>query len=93
MKSHEALELMKELKEERKIWASAYGCDNLDNEHYELWLESIESKSDEIYQEFENGCGELRTDGIGVRDGTGYSCATIKCQNCQRIKHIWREFQ
>lgn len=90
MNSKEGLDRIKELIVEKKIWASAYGCDNLDIEHYDLWLKGIEAEADKIYQEFENGCGERRTDGIGIRDGTGYSCATRKCQTCQLIKHMWK---
>ena len=33
--------------------------------------------------EVEKGCGKLRTDGIGIRDGTGYTCATRLCPICQ----------
>ena len=32
------------------------------------------------------GCGERRTDGIGVRDGTGYLCKTRLCSNCKKLK-------
>ena len=50
------------IKREKKIWASAYGCDNLDTKHYDIWNIEIEKEATKLLKIAREGCGvEMKT--------------------------------
>lgn len=74
------LEKAKELKEEKKVWTSAYGCDNLNNDNYDLWFKNIKQKTKELLEKTEK---ELKEIGLSLNVNTPQLKETIKI--CKEI--------